>query len=105
MSNLQLKECDRCGFVFFKSTLRQKNGLWLDNECYDEEKPTKKSLGGEGEVGASEKRANWDTVTVPAESARVIHVVTNSGGINIDYSVAWLVVQASATIATYVLTN
>lgn len=79
--------------------------MWLDVACWDFEKPSKKSLGGEGEVGSADKRANWDTTDIPPESAFTIHYITNSGGVSIDTSVPWMIVMASATIARYTLTN
>jgi len=106
MSNrLQLRECDRCGFVFHKNVLKQKDGLWLDEECYDTPKPSKKSLGGEGEIGASQKRANSTTTTVPPESARVVQYITNSGGIALNLNVPWMLVTASSTYVSWILSN
>ncbi|MCD4785371.1 MAG: hypothetical protein K8T10_16250 [Candidatus Eremiobacteraeota bacterium] len=41
MSNLpgwydgKKKECDRCGFIFPLSQLKQQNGLLLCEKCYD----------------------------------------------------------------------
>ena len=101
----KLKNCDICGFTFHINELRKQNGLWKCSRDYDATKPSKISLGGEGEVGSAEIRSNSDTVDTPAESERVVFIVTNSGGVNINKNVPWMVITASATIASYSLTN
>lgn len=100
-----LRECDRCGFRFYKNELTKRNGLWLDKECVDAEKLSKKSLGGEGEIGASDIRANWNTYTTPSASEPAVFIVTNSGGISANLNIPWMIVMASATIARYTLVN
>ncbi len=105
MAKLQLQDCGVCGFTFHKNELRKQNGLWKCSRDFDVPKPSDKSLGGEGEIGSSDSRVNSDSYETPSESERVVFIVTNSGGININKSVPWMVITASSTIETYVLTN
>jgi hypothetical protein len=94
----QLKECDVCGFVFNANQLRKQNGLWKCPSDYDLEKPPEaKRLGGTGEVNRGEIRTNWDTTDIPSVSLKTVHYITNSGGINVDRTEPWMVIQASST--------
>lgn len=105
MAKLQLQDCQVCGFTFKKVELRKQNGLWKCTKDFDIPKPSNKSLGGRGEIGASDSRVNSDTTDTPSEVDRIIHYINSTNGITVDRGVPWMIISGSGTEAVVEITK
>lgn len=100
VSRFRKRRSDRSGFDYYETQLVKDKGLWLTPEELDQPPPSKRSLGGEGDVTATGTRANStftvaNAETTPTELDNPTVYITAAGGITATKTHPWMQVTGS----------
>ena len=100
ISRFKLKDSDRSGFKFFEITLVKDGPYKVSAEEYDTPPPSRRPLGGEGEV-SGDPRDNSSFVTfstsvaTPTDLDNPTVSITSSGGIVPSFAHPWMRITGS----------
>ena len=107
VSRFKRRNSDRSGFKYWETELiRLPSGMYVHPDEYDIPPPSKKSLGGEGDIGASELRPNSDfddgvsATTVSAAYDNPVVYVTAAGGVRASFVHPWMRITGSNNAIT-----
>lgn len=95
ISRFKRRNSDRSGFKFFEIEL-VKDGPWkVSQDEYDTPPPSKKSLGGEGDVSLGEIRDSSESLDIPTGLDNPVHFITAAAGITPDFNHPFMYVTGS----------
>ena len=80
VSRFKQRDSDRSGFTYPERELIKDKGRWVHPEELDVPPPSKRSLGGEGEIAQGQMRTSTAT-TIPTENENPTAYITAAGGI------------------------
>ena len=80
VSRFKQRDSERSGFTALERELVKDKGRWVHPEELDAPPPSKRSLGGEGEIAQGQMRISTAT-TIPTEAENPTAYITAAGGI------------------------
>ena len=100
ISRFKLRNSDRDGFTYKEITLLKQGALKVGGVEFDTPPPSRKSLGGEGDVAAGITRSNSDfssisTTDTPAGFGHPTVYITAAGGITPSYAHPFMYIAGS----------
>ena len=81
-SRFKKRDSDRSGFTHLERELIRAEGVLVAPDEFDAPPPSKKSLGGEGDISPGDTRVNSDTYTTPSDLDIPVYYITAAGGIS-----------------------
>lgn len=80
-SRYKKRDSDRSGFTHLERDLIRDEGVLVAPDEFDSPPPSKKSLGGEGDISPGNTRVDSDTYTTPSDLDIPVYYITAVGGI------------------------
>lgn len=81
-SRFRKRDSDRSGFTYLRRQLVKDEGFLVGPDEFDRPPPSKKPLGGEGDVSAGFIRSNHTSFATPDENIPKVQLISATGGIS-----------------------
>lgn len=94
------RSSDRSGFDYKDMELVKEGLLRVHPEEYDQPPPSRRSLGGEGEVSGQGRAGSEYVIANVSAPTLTLHVITAAGGITPSFAEPWMQVAGSNAVIT-----